>query len=64
MLPIYETAVPSDTRVRAAIEQTRSFAAGALDVAEAVLARMAEGEAVQRVRVTAGRKGDFKYAIK
>jgi hypothetical protein len=25
---------------------------------------MAEGEAVQRVRVTAGRKGDFKYAIK
>ena len=34
------------------------------EIAEAVLARMAEGEAVQRVRVTAGRKGDFKYAIK
>ena len=34
------------------------------EIAEAVLARVAEGEAVQRVRVTAGRKGDFKYAIK
>ena len=34
------------------------------EIAQVVLARMAEGEAVQRVRVTAGRKGDFKYAIK
>ena len=34
------------------------------EIAEVVLARMAEGEPVQRVRVTAGRKGDFKYAIK
>ncbi len=34
------------------------------EIAEVVLARMAEGKAVQRVRVTAGRKGDFKYTIK
>ena len=34
------------------------------EIAEAVLARMAEGEAVQRVRVTVGRKGEFRYAIK
>ncbi len=34
------------------------------EIAEVVLARMADGKAVQRVRVTAGHKGDFKYAIK
>ena len=34
------------------------------EIAEAVLARVAEGEAVQRVRVTVGRKGEFRYAIK
>ncbi|MBL8434380.1 MAG: type VI secretion system ATPase TssH [Zoogloea sp.] len=34
------------------------------EIAEVVLARMADGKAVQRVRVTAGHKGDFKFAIK
>ena len=48
VLPIYETAVPSDTRVRAAIEQTRSFAAGALDVAEAVRRRGGDAGAAAR----------------
>ena len=39
VLVVYEQAVPGDTRVRAAIEQTRSFAAGELDVQEAVRSR-------------------------
>lgn len=34
------------------------------EVAEVVLARMAEGAAVERIKVTAGKNGEFKYAIK
>lgn len=34
------------------------------EIAAEVLGRMAEGEAVRQVRVTTGRKGDFRYAIK
>lgn len=48
VLPIYETAVPGDTRVRAAIEQARSFAAGVLDVAEAVRRRGGDAGAAAR----------------
>ena len=39
VLAIFEDAVPGDDRVRAAIDQTRSFAARELDVAEAVKRR-------------------------
>ncbi|PKO48430.1 MAG: type VI secretion system ATPase TssH [Betaproteobacteria bacterium HGW-Betaproteobacteria-4] len=34
------------------------------EIAEAVLARMAEGAAIERIKVTAGKNGEFKYAIK
>jgi len=34
------------------------------EIAAEVLGRMAAGEAVRQVRVTTGRKGDFRYAIK
>jgi type VI secretion system protein VasG len=34
------------------------------EVAEVVLQRMADGAAVERIRVTAGKAGDFKYTIK
>ncbi len=34
------------------------------EIAEVVLARMAEGVAVERIKVGAGKNGDFKYAIK
>ena len=33
-------------------------------IAEAVLARMAEGEPIASIRVSAGKQGQFKYAIK
>ncbi|MFV0258470.1 MAG: putative immunity protein [Acidimicrobiales bacterium] len=39
VLPIYETAVPGDPRVRAAIEQARAFASGDLPVAVAIRRR-------------------------
>lgn len=39
VLPIYETAVPGDSKVSDAIDQTRSFAAGELDVGEAIRRR-------------------------
>ena len=39
VLPIYEDAVPGDDRVRAAIDQTRAFASGELDVGDAVRRR-------------------------
>jgi hypothetical protein len=48
VLAIFEDAVPDDGRVRAAIDQTRSFAAGDLDVAEAVLNRGGEAGAAAR----------------
>jgi len=34
------------------------------EIAEVVLGRMAEGMAVERIKVGAGKNGDFKYAIK
>jgi hypothetical protein len=39
VLTIYETAVPGDSRVREAIEQTRSFSAGELAVGDALRRR-------------------------
>ncbi|MAT07211.1 MAG: hypothetical protein CL424_19435 [Acidimicrobiaceae bacterium] len=39
VLHIYEVAVPGDARVRAAIDQARSFSAGDLDAGEAVRRR-------------------------
>ena len=39
MLPIYERAVPGDPRVRAAIDQALAFAAGDVDVGDAVRRR-------------------------
>ncbi len=34
------------------------------EIAETVLARMAEGAAIQRIKITAGKTGEFKYTIK
>lgn len=48
VLPIYETAVPGDIRVRSAIEQARAFAGGAFDVAEAVRRRGGDAGAAAR----------------
>lgn len=48
VLTFFEDAVPDDGRVRAAIEQTRSFAAGELDVAEAVRRRGGDAGAAAR----------------
>lgn len=48
VLAIYEDAVPDDTRVRAAIDQARSFAAGELDVGDAVRRRGGEAGAAAR----------------
>ncbi len=48
VLPIYEYAVPGDSRVRAAIEQTRAFAAGDLAVQDAVRRRGGEAGAAAR----------------
>jgi type VI secretion system protein VasG len=33
------------------------------EIAESVLAKMAEGERVTKIKVTAGKKGDFKYKV-
>ncbi|NUU01333.1 type VI secretion system ATPase TssH [Herbaspirillum robiniae] len=33
------------------------------EIAESVLARMAEGQGISRIKVSAGKKGDFKYTI-
>ena len=32
-------------------------------IAEQVLGRMAQGEAIARIRVTAGKNGDFRYRL-
>jgi hypothetical protein len=48
VLAIYETAVAGDTRVRAVIDQTRSFAAGDLDVGKAVRRRGGDAGAAAR----------------
>ena len=34
------------------------------EIAETVLARMAEGAAIERIKVSAGKNGEFKYSIK
>jgi len=34
------------------------------EIAEAVLARMAQEEAITRIKATAGSKGQFKYTVK
>jgi hypothetical protein len=48
VLVIYEGVVPGDTRVRAAVEQARYFAAGELDVGDAVRHRGGEAGAAAR----------------
>lgn len=48
VLGIYEDAVPGDARVRAAIQQTRCFAAGELDAGEAVRQRGGQAGAAAR----------------
>ena len=48
VLVIYEEAAPGDSRVRAAIEQARAFAAGELDVGEAVRSRGGQAGAAAR----------------
>ena len=53
VLLIYEDAVPHDNRVRAAIDQTRSFAAGELDVGDAVRHRGGQAGAAAREAPTA-----------
>lgn len=48
VLHVYETVVPGDARVRASIDQARAFAAGSLDVAEAVRRRGGDAGAAAR----------------
>ncbi len=48
VLVIYENAAPGDTRVRAAIAQTRSFATGDLGVGDAIRRRGGEAGAAAR----------------
>jgi len=48
VLVIFEDAVPDDARVRAAIDQTRSFAAGELSVSDALRRRGGEAGAAAR----------------
>lgn len=48
VLAIFEDAVPDDDRVRAAIDQARSFAAGELDVRDAVRRRGGDAGAAAR----------------
>jgi hypothetical protein len=56
VLAVFEDAVPDDSRVRAAIDQTRSFAAGELDIAQAVRRRGGEaGAAAREAPTSAGR---------
>ena len=54
VLVIYEDAVPDDTRVRAAIDLARSFAAGELDVGDAVRRRGGAAGAAAREAPTPG----------
>lgn len=48
VLVIFEDVVPGDARVRAAVEQTRAFAAGHLDVDDALRRRGGEAGAAAR----------------
>lgn len=60
VLAIYEDAVPGDDRVRAAIEQTRAFAAGDLDVRDAVRRRGgAAGAAAREAPTPAARAAAY-----
>jgi hypothetical protein len=52
VLVIYESAVPGDSRVRAAIDQTRSFAAGDLAVGDALRRRGGDAGAAARAAPT------------
>ncbi len=52
VLPIFERAAPDDPRVRAAIDQTRAFAAGDLGVSDAVRQRGAQAGAAARDATT------------
>lgn len=48
VLPIFEAAAPGDRRVRAAIDQTRAFASGELDVGDALQRRGGDAGAAAR----------------
>src|SRR5206468_7785087 len=48
VLVIYEDAVPGDARVRATIDQARTFASGDLDIGDAVRRRGGEAGAAAR----------------
>jgi hypothetical protein len=48
VLPIFERTVPADGRVRASIDQARSFAAGEIDAAEAIRRRGGDTGAAAR----------------
>ena len=48
VFPIFEEVMPEDLRVRAAIDQTRSFALGSLDVGDAIRARGGHAGAAAR----------------
>jgi hypothetical protein len=52
VLGIFEDAVPDDARVRAAIEQARSFATGVLSVSDAVRRRGGDAGAAARAAPT------------
>ncbi|MGA9276866.1 putative immunity protein [Ilumatobacter sp.] len=56
VLAIYETAVPSDTRVRDAIGQARAFASGELSVADAIRCRGGDAGAAAREAPTSASK--------
>jgi hypothetical protein len=48
VLPLFEDVMPDDPRVRAAIDQTRAFAAGSLDVGDAIRTRGGQAGAAGR----------------
>jgi len=50
--PVFEEAAPADDRVRGAIDQARSFAAGSLDVRDAVRQRGGQAGAAARAAPT------------
>ena len=56
VLSVYEDVAPDDVRVREAIEQTRAFAAGELDVRDAVRRRGGQAGAAAREAPTPGAK--------
>ena len=48
VLPLFEDVMPDDPRVRAAIDQARAFAAGGLDVGDAIRTRGGQAGAAAR----------------